>query len=94
MEDDPVSPDERLNDLFVAYGESGSNELSIEIESNVRELVVAATGVPVQVNERGSGNAMDYARVVRNIVEEDPDAPTLTEVREMMDEAVTESDQT
>ena len=96
LEDDPLSSDDRLNDLFVSYGESGGNELSIEVESSIRELAGSATGVPVQVDERGSGNAMDFARVVHNIVEEDPDAPSLTEVREMMDEAETEaeSDQT
>ena len=30
---------------------------------------------------------MLYARRVQNVVKDDPDAPTLTEVREMMDEA-------
>ena len=94
LEDDPLSPDDRLNDLFVSYGESGGNELSIELESTIRQLAGSATGVPVQVDERGSGNALDFARVVHNIVAEDPDAPTLTEVREMMDEAEAESDQT
>ena len=36
---------------------------------------------------------MARARVVRNTVEVDPDAPTLAEVREMIDEAVAEAEE-
>lgn len=36
---------------------------------------------------------MTRARVVRNTVEVDPEAPTLAEVREMIDEAVSEGDE-
>ena len=35
---------------------------------------------------------MARARVVRNVVEIDPNAPTLTEVREMMEEAAAEAE--
>jgi hypothetical protein len=37
---------------------------------------------------------MPYARHVQNVVTNDPNAPSLTEVREMMDEVQQEGDQT
>ena len=92
LEDDAVSQEDRLNDLFVSFGESATNELSVELEASIRELARATSGVPVRVAGYGVDEAMDYARVVRNVVEADPDAPTLTEVREMMDEAMAEAD--
>jgi hypothetical protein len=36
---------------------------------------------------------MGRARLVRNVVAVDPDEPTLSEVREMMDEGMQEDDQ-
>jgi hypothetical protein len=39
-----------------------------------------------------NGEVLARARLVRNTVELDPDAPTLSEVREMIDEAVREVD--
>ncbi|MGI9219675.1 MAG: L,D-transpeptidase family protein [Woeseiaceae bacterium] len=94
LEDDAVGPDDRLNDLFVQFGESAENELTVEIESSIRELAGIANGAPLRVSARGSQDAMDHARRVRNVVETDPDAPTLSEVREMIDDAVEEGDQT
>lgn len=94
LEDDAVSPDDRLNDLFVQFGESAENELTVEIESSIRALAGVANGAPVRVSDRGSRDAMDYARRVHNVVEADENAPTLSEVREMIDDAVQEGDQT
>ena len=94
LEDDTVNSEDRLNDLFVSFGESPDNELSVELENAIRELSAITTGVPVTVDAHGAGDAMDFARRVRNVVEADPNAPTLSEVREMMDEAVADADQT
>ena len=52
-----------------------------------------ANGVPVRLGTRDDDAIFARARVVRNIVEIDPDAPTLSEVREMIDEAVREAEQ-
>lgn len=92
LEDDAVSQEDRLNDLFVRFGESATNELSVELEASIRELARSTFGVPVRVAGYGVDEAVDYARVVRNVVEADPDAPTITEVRELMDEAMAEAE--
>lgn len=94
LEDDLVSPEDRFNELLVLFGESGSNDLSIEMEASMRDVASVASGVPVRVDSSGSDEAMNNARRVRNIIVADPNEPSLTEVREMMDEAVQEADQT
>ncbi len=94
LEDDTVSPDDRFNDLFVSLGESSGNELSKDIETNIRALARLANGVPVRVGEDNLDRVMGRARHVQNVVATDPDAPTLSEVREMMDEVLQEGDQT
>lgn len=94
LEDDTISPDDRINDLLVHFGETAGNELSLDVESGIRSVAATATGLPVKIDASGPGDALHYARHVRNIVEVNPDEPTLTEVREMMDEALQEGDQT
>jgi L,D-transpeptidase ErfK/SrfK len=93
LEDDTIGPDDRLNDLFVSFGESSTNELSIEIEANMRAIAALSSGVPIRVGDSDTDRAMSHARHVRNVVAVDPDAPTLSEVREMMAEAMQEDDQ-
>lgn len=94
LEDDTVDTDDRLNNLFVSFGESSTNELSLEIEGNMREIAGVSSGVPVRVGDDGMQQVMARARHVRNVVDVDPNEPTLSEVREMMDEAEQEDDQT
>ncbi|MGI9272552.1 MAG: L,D-transpeptidase family protein [Woeseiaceae bacterium] len=94
LEDDTISPDDRLNDLFVGFGESATHELTVNVERNIRDVVATANGVPVNVTSYSEDDVLARARLVRNIVEQDPDAPTLSEVREMMDEVMLEDDQT
>jgi hypothetical protein len=48
------------------------------------------SGVPVAVAYYDAEEFMARARVVHNTVEEDPNAPTLSEVREMMEEVEAE----
>ncbi len=94
LEDDTISVDDRLNDLFVRFGESSVNELSIDVERSIRAIASTANGVPVMVAEFDASEVLARARLVRNIVEMDPNAPTLSEVREMMDAVMLEDDQT
>jgi L,D-transpeptidase ErfK/SrfK len=96
LEDDTIGPDDRLNDLFVSFGESSTNELSLEIESGIRTLAGLANGVPIRVGDDDTDRVMGRARLVRNVAASDPNEPTLSEVREMMDEAdaMQEDDQT
>ena len=94
LEDDTIGAEDRLNDLFVSFGESSTNELSIEIEHNIRTIAGLSNGVPIRVGDDDADKVMSRARHVRNIVAVDPSAPTLSEVREMMDDALQEDDQT
>jgi len=94
LDDDPISPEDRLNDLFVSFGESSSNVLSVELEQNIRTIAGIASGLPVRVGDDDMSKVMARARHVRNVVAVDPDAPTLLEVREMMDLAMQDDDQT
>ncbi len=69
-------------------GESGINRFEAD---QVLEIAADANGVPSRLGWwRDSDEVMSRARVVRNTVEIDPEAPTLSEVREMIDEAVRE----
>lgn len=91
LKDDPIDPQVRLNDLLVTLGEAEGNELTIEAEQNIRAISDQANGVPARVAKGVADDVTLYARRVQNVVTTDPDAPTLTEVREMMDEASDEA---
>ncbi len=89
LEDDAISPELRLEQLLEKHrGESGINRFEAD---QAREIAAVASGVPSRLGWwRDSDEVMSRARVVRNTVEIDPEAPTLSEVREMIDEAVRE----
>ena len=84
LEDDVIGPDERLSQLFEKHAD-------IDIE-HARSLAAIANGVPERLGA-DSTEILATARLVRNTVEFDPEAPTLSEVREMIDEAVREAQQ-
>ena len=88
LDDDTISADDRLHDLLLKFGESSMHELSFAVEKNIRSVAKLASGVPVIVESSDSGEVFARARVVRNIAAPDPNAPTLSEVREMMDEVM------
>ncbi len=90
LEDDTIAADERFDvlvELRNAATERGFSDRDIR---RAKRIVAAARGTPTRLR-----SAPDEPRTralhVRNIVEPDPDAPTLAEVREMIDEAVRES---
>ena len=93
LEDDPIDPEDRLNQLFVSFGEAEGRELSETTEANIRAISGVANGIPARVAKGAADDAMLFARRVQNIVTDDPDAPSLTEVREMMNEAQQEVEQ-
>jgi L,D-transpeptidase ErfK/SrfK len=86
LEDDLIDPDERLTLLLDQAGES----LSPALQEHARSIASAANGVPVRLAEYDADEVLVRARRVRNTIEIDPDAPTLEEVRDMIDEAVAE----
>jgi L,D-transpeptidase ErfK/SrfK len=86
LEDDLVNPQERLDSLLqTQFG----SERAIERLLSAAEV---ADGVPVRLGVSHVDEVLARARIVRNTVEVDPDAPTLSEVREMIDEAVKEAE--
>jgi L,D-transpeptidase ErfK/SrfK len=93
LEDDAISVDERLEQLFAHFKEVSGNELSRADKDQIRTISSIADGVPARVREYDTDEVFARAKLVRNTVEIDPDAPTLSEVREMMDELMQEDDQ-
>jgi len=93
LEDDAISIDERLEQLFARFGEVSGINLSTAEQDQIRTITSIASGVPVRVRSYDTAEVFARARLVRNIVETDPNSPTLSEVREMMAEVMLEDDQ-
>jgi L,D-transpeptidase ErfK/SrfK len=85
LEDDLVNPQQRLANLLQSEFIS---DLALE---QIRTAAELANGVPVRLGVARADEVLARARLVRNTVEIDPDAPTLSEVRDMIDEAVKEA---
>ena len=82
LEDDAVSPDEHLQIVFSAH-----EELGAESAQNTAGAIAAdEKGVPVRIRSGDSMEVYGRVRLVRNTVEQDPEAPTLAEVRAILDE--------
>lgn len=90
LEDDQVPAEERLAQLIEAQVDAAGQPLNDHLRNFVGDLTVDPNGVPVAVVEYNPSEFMARARVVHNTVVEDPNAPTLSEVREMMEEVEAE----
>ena len=86
LKDDEVPAEERLRLLFDEYTDVAGQPLNDHLQNHVRSLAEAASGLPVSIAMYDADEFLSRVRVVRNTVETDPNAPTLIEVREMMDE--------
>jgi L,D-transpeptidase ErfK/SrfK len=93
LEDDVVSPEDRLEQLFESYDDGPATGISTNDKDQARAVASIASGVPARIGKRDVDEVFARARLVRNTVEMDPNAPTLSEVREMIDEAVREAGQ-
>ena len=93
LEDDVVDPAERLDLLLEKWNTVLPAGLSSADIDRARALAQAGSGVPVRFASRRPDDVIARARVVRNTVEVDAEAPTLAEVREMIDEAVREGEE-
>jgi L,D-transpeptidase ErfK/SrfK len=91
LEDDALNPEERLDLLLERWNGALPAGLSDAQVAHIRETAGGASGTPMRIEAPQPDDPMDRARVVRNTVEVDPEAPTLAEVREMIDEAVSEA---
>ena len=86
LEDDTVPAEDRLVTLIDAQMGANGQALNDHLKEHVRSLAQTPSGVPVSIVMYDAAETMARARVVHNIVERDANEPTLTEVREMMDE--------
>ncbi len=85
LDDDTLTPDERLQKILdKARNTSGAFNEQTEL-GYARAVAGDARGVPVRVLLGDADEVYGRARVVRNTVEIDPDAPTLAEIREILD---------
>jgi L,D-transpeptidase ErfK/SrfK len=87
LEEDTTTTDERLEALLDGQVDASGRPLNDHLRSHVRSLAEMASGVPVSVVMYDPNEFAARARVVHNTVEMDPNAPTLLEVREMIDQA-------
>jgi len=90
LEDDETPADERLVLLLDAQVDAAGQPLNSHLREHAMSIASDPHGIPVGVLQMDAREFMARARVVHNTVEIDPDAPTLTEVREMMDEVEAE----
>jgi len=86
LEDDLIGSEQRLQQLI-------ENHAAVDGIDYVRSIASNANGVPSRLGYASAEDVLARARLVRNTVVVDPDAPTLMEVREMIDEAVEEARQ-
>jgi L,D-transpeptidase ErfK/SrfK len=90
LEDDETPADARLELLLDRQVDAIGQPLNETLREHARKIAAAPSGVPVAVVQSEPGEYMARARVVHNTIELDPDAPTLSEVREMMEEVEAE----
>ena len=88
LEDDSVDPEQRLAGILERISVLAISDLP----DHVRAIASASSGLPVRIAELDETEVLTRVRRVHNTIEVDPDAPTLEEVREMIDEAVAEAD--
>jgi len=81
LEDDSVSPEEHLQQLFSTVKELDD----IAAQDAVRAIAADVKGVPIRFLAGDTLEVFARARLVVNTVERDPDAPTLAEVRALLD---------
>ncbi|NOX68494.1 MAG: L,D-transpeptidase family protein [Gammaproteobacteria bacterium] len=91
LEDDALSPEEQLQSMFAAISSQSSAFGSEAAREQAQAIAADARGVPVRVLRGDVDDIYDRARLVRNTVEIDPDAPTLAEVRAILDAPADES---
>jgi L,D-transpeptidase ErfK/SrfK len=90
LEDDETPAEERLALLLDNQVDPMGQPLNDHLRDYIREIAADPRGVPIGVVHFDTAEFMARARVVHNTVELDPEAPTLTEVREMMEEVEAE----
>ncbi len=93
LEDDTLTAEERLQALLDEQVDASGRPLNEHLRSHVRSLAEVASGAPVNIVLYDANEFAARAQVVHNTVEMDPGAPTILEVREMIEEASAELEQ-
>ena len=88
LADDTIESSARLEAVI----ESVDENFSPPLKDHIRALASAVSGVPVRIAEYDEAEVFARVRRVENTIEENPEAPTIEEVREMIDEAVAEAE--
>lgn len=81
LEDDTIDPEIRLDALL-------ANLSDPNLMGHLRAIASAASGLPIRLANNDQAEVLGRLRRVRNTIEPDPDAPTIEEVREMIDEVL------
>lgn len=88
LEDDTVDSTVRLDGILATFEDHSGPELA----DHLRAIASTANGLPIRVGAYDQAEVYTRVRRVANTVETDPDAPTLEEVRELIDEALATDD--
>ncbi|MFQ5610172.1 MAG: L,D-transpeptidase family protein, partial [Woeseiaceae bacterium] len=88
LEDDVIDPQDRLAALFESAGE----DFTAAMQVHARSIASMANGFAIRVSAYDTYEVFARLQRVENTVEVDADAPTLEEVREMIEEAVAEAE--
>lgn len=91
LADDAEDPGERLAQVLDKPRDGALRPLDRHEKDEARTVASVDNGVPLRLAAHDIDEVYGRARPVKNVVKTDPDAPSLTEVREMIDEAVRES---
>jgi L,D-transpeptidase ErfK/SrfK len=88
LEDDEVSGEDHLQKIFTALHSSAEESSVLIDEEQVRAIADEALGLPIRIQKADIAEVMARTRVIRNTVEQDPNMPTLEEVRALLDESI------
>jgi L,D-transpeptidase ErfK/SrfK len=87
LEDDTVTPEQHLQLIFDSVGRQSGAFADQHEQDEARAVASQALGVPTLVLQGDLQEVYARSRIVNNTVTVDPDAPTLAEVRALLDEA-------
>lgn len=88
LEDDTVEPEARLEAMMARLEADPDSVLG----DHVQAIVASATGMPMRLELHDQGEIYGRVRRVHNTIEPDPEAPSLEEVRTMIDETIADAE--
>jgi L,D-transpeptidase ErfK/SrfK len=86
LEDDAIPPEQHLKEIFDRFRDQTGAFIEQNERDQAKAIASQALGVPVRVLSADAQEIFARARIVENTITIDPDAPTLAEVRALLDE--------